>query len=30
MFREAFRLRRGLLPANGFYEWRGSARKRPY
>jgi putative SOS response-associated peptidase YedK len=19
-----------LLPANGFYEWRGSARKRPY
>lgn len=30
MFREPFRLRRGLLPANGFYEWRGSARKRPY
>lgn len=30
MFREAFRLRRGLLPANGFYEWRGSVRKRPY
>jgi len=30
MFREAFRLRRGLLPANGFYEWRGAARKRPY
>ncbi|WP_313484650.1 SOS response-associated peptidase [Stutzerimonas kunmingensis] len=30
MFREAFRQRRGLLPANGFYEWRGSARKRPY
>lgn len=30
MFREAFRLRRGLIPANGFYEWRGSARKRPY
>ncbi len=30
MFREAFRLRRGLLPANGFYEWREAARKRPY
>jgi putative SOS response-associated peptidase YedK len=30
MFREAFRQRRGLLPANGFYEWRGTARKRPY
>lgn len=30
MFREAFRLRRGLLPANGFYEWRGTARRRPY
>lgn len=30
MFRDAFRLRRGLLPANGFYEWRGAARKRPY
>lgn len=30
MFREAFRQRRGLLPANGFYEWRGGARKRPY
>lgn len=29
MFREAFRLRRGLMPANGFYEWRG-VRKRPY
>ena len=30
MFREAFRTRRCLLPANGFYEWRGSVRKRPY
>ncbi|UCJ16573.1 SOS response-associated peptidase [Pseudomonas sp. MM211] len=30
MFRDAFRLRRGLIPANGFYEWRGTARKRPY
>ncbi|MFC0712107.1 SOS response-associated peptidase [Azorhizophilus paspali] len=31
MFREAFRARRCLLPANGFYEWRGAAvRKRPY
>ncbi|NQD81579.1 SOS response-associated peptidase [Phytopseudomonas seleniipraecipitans] len=30
MFREGFRLRRGLIPANGFYEWRGTARKRPY
>lgn len=29
MFREAFALRRGLVPLNGFYEWRG-ARKRPY
>jgi len=30
MFREAFARRRCLLPANGFYEWRGMARKRPY
>lgn len=30
MFREAFRLRRCLLPANGFYEWRGTTRKRPF
>ncbi|SDI44719.1 Putative SOS response-associated peptidase YedK [Pseudomonas flavescens] len=30
MFRDGFRLRRGLIPANGFYEWRGAARKRPY
>lgn len=31
MFREAFQQRRCLLPANGFYEWRGQVnRKRPY
>jgi len=31
MFREALQQRRCLLPANGFYEWRGQAsRKRPY
>lgn len=30
MFREAFAQRRCLLPANGFYEWRGTVRKRPY
>ncbi|MNM58688.1 putative SOS response-associated peptidase YedK [compost metagenome] len=29
MFRDAFVQRRCLLPANGFYEWRG-VRKRPY
>ena len=29
LFREAFAARRGVLPANGFYEWRG-ARRRPY
>ncbi|SDO17185.1 SOS response-associated peptidase [Pseudomonas jinjuensis] len=29
MFRDAFVKRRCLLPANGFYEWRG-VRKRPY
>lgn len=30
MFREPFAQRRCLMPANGFYEWRGSVRKRPY
>ncbi|ODJ89796.1 hypothetical protein BB779_15105 [Pseudomonas viridiflava] len=30
MFREAFKQRRCLLPANGFYEWRGTSRKRPF
>ncbi|MDO7910294.1 SOS response-associated peptidase [Pseudomonas sp. 22-AL-CL-001] len=30
MFRDAFVQRRCLMPANGFYEWRGTARKRPY
>jgi putative SOS response-associated peptidase YedK len=30
MFREAFQQRRCLVPANGFYEWRGTARKRPF
>lgn len=28
-FREAFASRRAILPANGFYEWRG-ARRQPY
>lgn len=30
MFRDAFTHRRCLLPANGFYEWRGTVRKRPF
>jgi len=30
MFRDAFAARRCLIPANGFYEWRGDVRKRPY
>lgn len=30
MFREPLAKRRCLLPANGFYEWRGTVRKRPY
>lgn len=30
MFKDAFRSRRCLLPANGFYEWRGTTRKRPF
>lgn len=30
MFREAFNQRRCLLPANGFYEWRGNVRKQPF
>ncbi|MDP3846676.1 MAG: SOS response-associated peptidase [Pseudomonas sp.] len=30
MFRDAFKQRRCLVPANGFYEWRGTARKRPF
>ena len=29
LFREASPTRRGLLPANGFYEWRGP-RRRPF
>lgn len=28
-FRQAFARRRGILPANGFYEWRGT-RRQPY
>jgi len=30
IFREALKQRRCLVPANGFYEWRGTARKRPF
>jgi putative SOS response-associated peptidase YedK len=30
MFKDAFASRRCLIPANGFYEWRGEVRKRPY
>ncbi|WP_434140110.1 SOS response-associated peptidase [Pseudomonas luteola] len=30
MFREAFAQRRCLLLANGFYEWRGTSRKRAF
>ena len=30
MFRQAFQKRRGVMPANGFYEWRGGMRKQPF
>lgn len=30
MFREPLQHRRCLIPANGFYEWRGNVRKRPF